>query len=188
MSGETPEEYLQRLTETIDSEEVYFSALLGRNYIPNPDDEDFETVVPPPPLQRGEYVLSGDRDDGQWRRQCFEPVPCDSCIVRQYQAKPIYVGGSAHGYFVQQDLQYTECIAVPIFRYPEPVFLRESDSAIAESTIRTEYYEKRYIRVIIESSFLRTRDCAIVVWIHTSISGDSVEGFNRFYQFAREGV
>lgn len=194
---ETPEEFLNRLTETIDSEVTYIRALYGRMVDIDPDDTDFPDL----PYSAEDYespLIEEDEEPGytrtrldlpdeilnSWRADCprfpYEP-PCDLCIYEHCNSHNYFIGGHAHGKEVPRDLILHRTIRVPSFRAPVG-FFGSSNMCVEEEVIRNEEtYIKRTINVVLERGY-----SAIAIWVLESIT-DSNEAFQKFYKFAQRG-
>lgn len=177
MSEETPEEFLERLTQTISDEDSYLQRVYGDNYWLDPDDEELE-IIPETPLP------PELPENMQWRLSCLqypERPPCDECIFRYYSVHPIYVGGYAHGKEVSQDLAEMDIIAIPIPVDPIPIRPEEILSPI----LNVEYYYRKTIRAILnEHTPIERRIGFIHIWVHQSVS-DPRESFQMFYNYVR---
>ena len=172
MSEETPEEFLERLTQTISDEDSYLQRIYGDNYWLEPDDED---LVPATPA----FPPDHDAPGMEWRRDCLRyPIqpPCDECIFKYYSVHPTYIGGYAHGKEVSTDLVEQDTIAVPVPPPRIPINFGEPISPI----LNIEYYYRKTIRAVLDEG----RIGFIHIWVEGSIS-DPEESFRTFYNYAR---
>lgn len=192
---ETPEEFLERITLTINSELEYRAILYKDMFDEDPD----ETLFPGLPFtpEDEEYVDSSFYEEGEtggrtrldlpdnilnsWRADCPQfpyEVPCESCIYEHCNTHNYFIGGSAHGKEVSQYLTSQDVIGIPV---PPPFDLVTSSPAV---DFQTETYIKRTIGVVIreEERFYR----AIAIWVLNSIT-DPQEAFQKFLRFAQRG-
>lgn len=194
---ETPEEFLEHLTLTINSEQEYRYALFGDMFDEDPD----ETLFPGLPFtsEDEEYVDPSFYEEGiesgrerldlpdeilnSWRADCPQfpyEVPCESCIYEHCNTHNYFIGGFAHGKEVSQYLTDQEVIRISV----PPSSGYFACATPFEPILYTETYTKRTIGVVIREEERLYR--AIAIWVLDSIT-DPNEAFQKFLRFAQRG-